>query len=186
MTGESELRRTFYLLGCLALVGGILYWARPVMIPFTIAVLATFVLSPIVVRMERWGIPRLAASTGSLVGAMLVLIAIGSLFLQQIALLADEIPAYKTQIAEKIGTLRQATVDSGITGAIDFANNLGKKPAAENVAPAKQDETIATKIEIPVITVLQSLAGTASEILLNAVLVFVLALTDAHAPRGPA
>lgn len=52
MSGESELRRFFYLLGCLALVGAILYWARPVVIPLSIAALATFVLAPTVGRMD--------------------------------------------------------------------------------------------------------------------------------------
>ena len=176
MSGESELRRFFYLLGCLALVGAILYWARPVVIPLSIAALATFVLAPTVGRMERWGVPRVIACTGTLIGFMMILIAIGHFFVQQMSLLTADIPAYKAQISEKIGTLRQATADTGIINAIDFANDLGKNPAADESSPEKQNEAIATKIEIPVLAVMQSVAGTAAEILLNGALVFVLAL----------
>lgn len=177
MAGESELRRIFYLLGSLALVGAIVYWARPVLIPVTFAVLTTFVLTPLVARMERWGVPRFLACTGALLAAAVVIAAIAHIFIQQMGELASEAPTYKTQITEKIGGLREAAAHSWVVGVFDFANDLGKTPAPENeVSPAKKDEMIAAKVEIPVLTVMQTVAGTAAEILLNAVLVLVLAL----------
>jgi len=176
MTGESDLRRTYYLLAILALVGAFMYWARPVMMPVTIAVLTSFVLAPLVGRMERWGVPRFVASTAALAGAAVLLIGIAQVFVQQVGSLAHEIPTYKTQIAQKVGDLRQAAANSWIGDALDFANELGKKPAPEKTSPEQPEETIATKIEIPVIVVAQYVAGTAADILLNAILVLILAL----------
>lgn len=174
MAGESELRRTFHLLGSLALVGALLYWGRPVIIPVAIAVLATFILAPIAARLERLGVPRFLAATSILLVAAVLLVAIGYAFIQQVSNLGSEIPTYKTQISEKIGSLRNATGDFGVVGLIDFANDVSKNPATEELSP--KDDTIAAKIEIPVVAVVQSVAGTAVEILLNAVIVLILAL----------
>lgn len=176
MAGESELRRTFYLFGSLALIGGLLYWARPVMIPVTLAVLTTFVLAPMVTLLERRGVPRVVASVLALGSATVLLIAIGHILVQQMGPLADELPSFKKQIANKMGDLRQAAADSWLGDLTDIANNLGKNANADRPDTDQKDDTIAAKIEIPVVAVLQSVAGTAADILFSAVLVLVLAL----------
>jgi predicted PurR-regulated permease PerM len=119
---ESGLRRMFYVLGSLVASGALLYWGRPVLIPITIGVLVTFVLAPIVARLERWGIPRFIACGVSVLGAAVVVVGIGYIFVQQARSLTSELPTYKTQIAEKISSLRQATAESWMASVVDFAN----------------------------------------------------------------
>jgi predicted PurR-regulated permease PerM len=166
---ESGLRRTFYVLGSLVASGALLYWGRPVLIPITIAVLVTFVLAPIVARLERWGIPRFIACGVSVLGAAVVVVGIGYIFVQQARSLTSELPAYKTQIAEKISNLRQASAESWMASVVDFANELTSPPSDHGGAAF-------ARLEIPVVPVIQSVAGTTLEILINAVLVAVLAL----------
>jgi predicted PurR-regulated permease PerM len=176
MAGESELRRFFYLVGSLALVGVILYWARPVLVPVTTAVLAAFVLAPIVARLERMGLPRFIASGATIFCAGVLLVAIAHTIVQQMGPLAEDLSSYKEQIVDKIGVVRKAAADSWLGDMADFANDLGRKPPAEAPASAKKDDTFVARIEIPVVAIVQSVAGTVAEILLNAVLVFMLAL----------
>lgn len=176
MAGESELRRTFYLLGSLTLVGVLLYWARPVVILVTLAVLTTFVLAPIVGRLERLGVPRIFASTIALVCVTVLLIAIGHIFFQQMGRLASDLPAYKTQMAEKVDDLRNAANESWVGDVFEFANGLSKNSQVEQKAGASKEDAIATKVEIPVVPVIQAVAGTAAEILVSAVIVLILSL----------
>jgi predicted PurR-regulated permease PerM len=174
-TADLQLQRSFWFLGSLTLTGGLLYWARPILIPVTIAVLLTFVLTPIVERMERGGIPRFIASALAVIGLAVIVLGIVHLFTLQMRSLTSEIPAYKTQIAEKIGHLRQATAQSWIVGVVDFADELANKPI-EDPAHDRQTQSVATRMEFPWIPVIQSIAGVAFEIIGNGVLVTVLAL----------
>jgi predicted PurR-regulated permease PerM len=174
MAGESELRRTFFLLGSVIIIGALLYFARPVIILVTLAVLTTFILAPIVGRLERLGIPRLLASTIALVSVAVIVIAIGHILVQQLGFLASDIPAYKTQMTEKIADLRKAAHESWVADVADFVNNLNSPP--EKIDPEKKDDAIATRVEIPVLQVIQTVAGTAAELLISAVIVLILSL----------
>src|SRR5438105_15316083 len=105
--GDDGLRRTFFHLGSCAFIGALLYWAQPVFMPLAIAVLATFVLAPVVSFGERYGVPRIVASSLAVAGAAVVIVAIGYVLFVQLDSLASQLPEYKTQIAEKIGHVRE-------------------------------------------------------------------------------
>src|SRR5438105_2831715 len=56
--GFATARRTFHVLGSAALVVAALYWGQKIVIPFALALLLAFVLSPLVARLERRGLRR--------------------------------------------------------------------------------------------------------------------------------
>ncbi len=174
-TTDWQLQRTFYLLGSLVLVGSLLYWGRPILIPVTLAILLTFVLGPIAGRVERWRIPRFIACSAVVLGAAVLVVGIVHVFTLQVRSLAAEVPEYQTQIKEKIGKLREATTESWIANVVEFTNGLIDHPA-EGAVEGQKGESPVARMNIPLMAILQSVAGTAAEILFNAVLVLVLTL----------
>ena len=93
----------------------------------------------------------------------------------QMGSLAAEVPEYRTQIAAKISKLREATTESWVANVVEFANELVDKPIEGGPEEAKGQSLIA-RMDLPFMAILQSVAGTAAEILFNAVLILVLTL----------
>src|SRR5262245_27232017 len=85
--------------GCV-LVIAILYWAQAVLVPFALAVLLTFVLSPPVAWLQRW-IGRSAAVmlVVTLVFTLLGLAAWG--IERQVEGIIADLPTYRTNILNK-------------------------------------------------------------------------------------
>ncbi|MBA2604268.1 MAG: AI-2E family transporter [Acidobacteria bacterium] len=92
--------------GCV-LVVAVLYWAQAVLVPFALAILLTFVLTPPVTWLERW-IGRVPAVllTVTLVFTLLGLAAWG--FTRQLQHLAADLPGYRANIRAKIADVRGA------------------------------------------------------------------------------
>src|SRR4051794_7455642 len=77
-----------------------LYLAREVLIPLALSILFTFLLTPLVVRLERWRLPRVVAvllvvglSVGTVFG-------IGYIVQRQFVATAEDLPHYTGRIKE--------------------------------------------------------------------------------------
>ncbi len=92
--------------GCV-LVVVVLYWAQAVLVPFAVAILLTFVLTPPVTWLQRWvgRVPAVLAVV-TLVFAVLGLAGWG--LARQMDHLANDLPRYRTNILEKIADVRGA------------------------------------------------------------------------------
>ena len=88
-----------------AFVVAILYFARDLLIPLALAALLTFLLAPLVSRLERW-MGRIAAVL--LVAAMIfsVIAMAGWVLTRQLVDLAARLPDYKVNIETKIHSLQ--------------------------------------------------------------------------------
>jgi predicted PurR-regulated permease PerM len=92
--------------GCV-LVVGVLYWTQVVVVPIALAGLLTFILAPVVTLLQR-RIGRVAA--------VIVVVTCGASFLgggawaafTQFSRVAADLPAYRTNIRQKIADVRQA------------------------------------------------------------------------------
>ncbi len=104
-----------------AFVGAIalLYFARKIAIPLALALLLSFILSPLVMRLRRWKIPRIAAVIAAVAVSFAVIGAIGALVGEQLVKLAGEIPQYQHNLKQKIGSFR--VTDGGV---IDQIGNM--------------------------------------------------------------
>lgn len=96
--------RPFLMLSCLVLVAATLYWAQKFIIPLTLAVLLTFVLTPVVALLQRRGLPNVPAVL--LVVVLALLAGVGSGLTLQAKRLAGELPQYKENIARKVAGVR--------------------------------------------------------------------------------
>jgi predicted PurR-regulated permease PerM len=151
----------------------LLYWAKAVLIPVALALLLTFLLTPIVTTLWHWGLNRALAAVLVVVLAAGLLGAIGWTVEAQLAALAAELPTYTGNIKQKIAQVRHAG-----TGGV-----LGKlQDAVEEVTTAGQPGAPATPpaaAPMPVQAEGPSLLGylpSVLETLLTAFMVLVLVI----------
>jgi predicted PurR-regulated permease PerM len=97
------------LLPVVALVGviGILYFAKPVLVPLSLAVLLSFVLSPLVDRLQRrLPFTRTAAVAVVTVCVFLLLAILTAILFTQLLNVAKELPRYQNNLRTKITELK--------------------------------------------------------------------------------
>jgi predicted PurR-regulated permease PerM len=84
-----------------------LQWGRPVLIPIALAILLTFLLNPVVKKLQRLGLGRMPAVMVAVFAAGLTILLIGGLIVRQVTILVAELPQNTANIKAKITTLRQ-------------------------------------------------------------------------------
>jgi predicted PurR-regulated permease PerM len=102
--------RPFVLLASVAIVLYLLFWLQPVLIPLALAVLLTFVLSPIVTFLHRHRVPRLVAVAVVVVAAFAVIVGIGWVVARQVNSLVDSYPRYENNLKNRIAELQAGEV----------------------------------------------------------------------------
>jgi predicted PurR-regulated permease PerM len=121
--------------GCV-LVVGVLYWAQAVFVPFALAILLTFVLTPPVTALERW-VGRVPAVLVIVTLVFSVLGLAGWVVARQMDGLVDDLPAYRQNIRAKIADVRGAgkggTVEKLQETIDDIQTDLGAPAAARAV-----------------------------------------------------
>src|SRR5206468_1530348 len=104
-----------------AIVIGALYFARDVFVPLALAVLLSFVLAPLVGRVQKLRIGRVASVLLVVAVACAAVFSLFGYVGTQVAQLAADLPAYQITIQEKIRTLRGAGTGHG---AFERAGNV--------------------------------------------------------------
>jgi predicted PurR-regulated permease PerM len=88
-----------------------LYLAREVLAPITVAILLSFVLTPLVDLLRRIHLGRVPSVLLSVILALSVILVIGGVIGSQVAQLATKIPDYAGTVERKLAAVRAATVD---------------------------------------------------------------------------
>lgn len=89
------------------LVGVVLYMAQAIVVPVALAVLLSFLLTPVVTAFQR-RIGRVPAVLAVVVVTVAVLGTAGWIVTQQLASVANELPAYRQNIRQKVQDVRGA------------------------------------------------------------------------------
>ncbi|HJU17403.1 MAG TPA: AI-2E family transporter, partial [Stellaceae bacterium] len=122
-----------------AVVVAALYLAREVLIPVTVAMLLSFVLSPLVELLRRIWLGRILSVILAVVLALGLILALGSAIGTQVAQLAKGLPQYQTTIENKIAHLREATIERFSEKISSLGHQLagaGTPPPSAAPAPA--------------------------------------------------
>jgi predicted PurR-regulated permease PerM len=106
------------LLLSLVIITATLYMAKEVLVPFALAVLLSFLLGPLVTRLDRFGLGRITSVAGVVILASGCLFALGWLVVVQLSSLAHEFPHYKANIETKI-----RSIHTPVAGAFNQASN---------------------------------------------------------------
>jgi predicted PurR-regulated permease PerM len=134
-------------LGTLALTIACLYFGRGVLVPFALALLLAFLLAPLCRRLELWRLGR-PLSALLIVCAFLAVVgavcwAVSSQFLD----LMNELPAYQSNVHEKIESLRRHK-NGNLASAAATVQKLGNEVASISEPDDKsQSQSARTKLE---------------------------------------
>ncbi len=185
---ESATGRVFFSLGTVLMVLALLYFGKPVLVPIALSVLLAFILTPLVVVLEKWKLGRLAA----------VLLASGLAFaiiglatwalVSQVQTLAADLPNHQHEIKTKLEAF-QLREDSTVSRLSNMFNELFPQQGAVAELGSSDDEVAvveeitATSPQIVVASEPESPFTAATEMLLpivepiaNAALVIVLVM----------
>jgi len=98
--------RTPVVLATAALSIWLLSWMQPVLVPVALAILLTFILSPLITLMQRWGSPRIPAVIVVVILTFALIGSIGWLVARQVTALVDSFPQYEQNLRAKIVAIR--------------------------------------------------------------------------------
>ncbi len=122
-TPESATPRKFYSLLTVVVLVATLYLGKEFFLPLVLAILISFLLAPLVLRLECWKLGRVASVIVATVLSMSVIAVIGYIFVGQMLDLANELPKYETHLRAKIDSLK-TTENSPITKATKTLRKL--------------------------------------------------------------
>ena len=152
-----------------------------IFIPIAIAILVSFVLSPPILLLRRWGLGRVLSVLTVVLTALVIAFSVSAVLTRQVSELAVDLPLYQATINAKLDDLRDAAADNALFAKVSAAlKKLGEinphRPAPSSApAPLDQPKNQLTKGQeserpIPVevhqpepgpFAIVQTIAGTA-------------------------
>jgi predicted PurR-regulated permease PerM/GAF domain-containing protein len=116
-----------------------LYFGREIFLPFTLAILLSFMLARPVEWLRRLRIPRVVAVVTVVVTAFLMIAGISMLVGAQVISLANNLPSYQKTMQEKIRSIRGAAVGGGpIDRTTAVIEALGRELSDTQPAPRSE------------------------------------------------
>lgn len=139
-----------------AIVVGALYFGREVLVPVTIAMLLSFLLSPLIDLLRRLRLGRIPSVVLAVLVALGIIVAIGTAIGSQVTALSQDLPQYEATIEQKIAVLRDNTVNK-LNRAIanvshQFASRTAntRETAPPNLSPREAERTSPGQSQQPV------------------------------------
>jgi predicted PurR-regulated permease PerM len=169
-------QRSLVVWGSVVLIIASLYWARAILILVVLAVLFTFILSPLVTQVQRAGLGRIPASLLVVALACLIVGALSFVVLVQVGSLALEIPNHKEVILQKIESIHQAGkgswLDKVYTAFTEIADRFNQN---QTPAPGQKGEPVPVQVQSSNHWALvRATVGPTLEFLVNVGLVIIL------------
>ena len=162
--------------GIIALVVAGLYWLQAVLVPMALAVLLTFLLSPVVSTIQRRGLGRVPAVLLTVVLALSVLGGIGWTLTRQLVTLADELPRHSENIQKRIADFRWASKGGSVEKVQKTVEDVVGEIQKTDPLGVTRQKSVAVVLEPPSIlahlpTLLQALA---SAMVVTVLMIFML------------
>ncbi len=104
----------------------VLYWAQPFILPVALALLITFVLSPIVTRLQPW-VGKTPAVLVTVTLTFSVLVLAGYTASAQLTSLALELPAFRQNIIQKVRDIRVVGQGESVENLQEAVNEIAKE-----------------------------------------------------------
>jgi predicted PurR-regulated permease PerM len=122
MPANLTYLRSVAMLVTAVLVLGLVYWLQPLLRPIALAVLLSFLLSPIVTWLQRYRIPRTVAVVALVLTVSALLGGFGWLLERQMTSLVDSFPQYEENLDAKIASLH-----TGNAGLLEKLQRIAKR-----------------------------------------------------------
>jgi predicted PurR-regulated permease PerM len=137
---ERRSRADLGALLAILLVIAALYLGRPLLMPLALALLVTFLLAPLVGRLERIGLGRTLSVLVVLLMLGTAAGGIGWMVAREASELTEEIPQYRTNLRAKIRDLRGPL--GSLSGAAEEINQLGDAIETPEERPTPKVEVV--------------------------------------------
>jgi predicted PurR-regulated permease PerM len=126
MNGSASARilSRIWLLGSAVVAISVLYVAKILFLPLAFAVLFAFLLAPLVARLERLHLRRTLAAVLVILAFAALLTCAGWVFFTQLVAIANDLPTYRGNIAQKMATIHSPS-DSAYSRAEREVERLG-------------------------------------------------------------
>jgi predicted PurR-regulated permease PerM len=97
-----------------------LYLAKEILLPLALAILISFLLTPLANRLERWHFPRVVSVISVVTVTFALLGALGWVLSIQVVELSDNLPVWRASLVDKVRELREVSApERGEKSAID-------------------------------------------------------------------
>ena len=131
------------------LVVAVLYVGQGLLIPLAVAILLSFLLSPLVTRLRRLGLPRVLAVLLTAAFAFSVLGALALLLGVQAMQLASELPSYQSNLLAKLYAWQEATPGGGVLDRLSDMMQTLRTEAEESVPDGPEPEVPVVQVQEP-------------------------------------
>jgi predicted PurR-regulated permease PerM len=129
------------MVAVMVVVVGALYVGSVILIPLALAILLSFMLAPIVIRLRRFGLGRVPSVVVVVVLLFVALLGLGSVVTTQVADLGSNLPTYEWNLRTKIRELRIAIPSGGIVERTsDMLRDLREELQDATKPPAEKAE----------------------------------------------
>lgn len=91
-----------------------LFFTREILVPIALAILLSFVLSPLVKALQRVGFPRPLAVICAVMAAMVVVLSLAAMVIFQVNQLSADLPRYQATLSEKVHSVRGKMGSAGL------------------------------------------------------------------------
>jgi predicted PurR-regulated permease PerM len=140
---RSQLQQSINALAAVALaffVTAALHWAAAVLIPIALAVLITFLLTPLVLQLQRRGLGRVPSVALVLVGAFVVIAGVGVIVGEQMVDLFKTLPDHADRIRAKVMAVKNLVSPNEHSRFSELVNDLSETidPSRTPSAPAAE------------------------------------------------
>jgi predicted PurR-regulated permease PerM len=119
------------------IICGLLFWGKVVAIPLALGVLFSFMLHPLVKRVQRIGLPRAPAVTITVLAACASVIALTWLIGSQLASLSHDLPKYQSNITAKVRQAREWVRGGAVEKIQDTMESVAQELDTDRAADAK-------------------------------------------------
>ena len=132
----QEVRRRRLASPLALIIGvGLLYVAREVLIPLALALLLSFLLAPLVRRLERVGLPRVLATVLVVLLVAALLIGMVTMLIAQLVDLGRNLPEYQANVAQKLEHVGDNGLVSDVTQMLEGLQTRAAVP--RNTVPVQ-------------------------------------------------
>jgi predicted PurR-regulated permease PerM len=142
---QARMLEMFATLFLVAFVVVLLYVGREIFIPIAIAILVSFVLSPPILQLRRWGLGRVPSVLTVVFAALVIAFSVSAVLTRQVSELAVDLPLYQATINAKLDDLRDAAADNAlfakVSAALKKLGEINPNRPVRSSAPAPSDKT---------------------------------------------
>lgn len=176
---RRSVSRPHYLrwLTALVLLVGIVYVGKAVLVPLALAVLLTFILTPLVTAVQRHGLGRVPAALLVVTVTLLLAAGVGWGVGAQVVRLVGDLPTHRTEIQSKISHLR-GTGNGLVSRLLDTfrTKELPKPPDVREKEEGQKQVVVVRQNQSTTFADVSAVAGAVLEPVADAGLVLILVI----------